>query len=181
VKYFRKSTFTSTQLKAQWIQNNVQSGIKAIGNTRFLTFYYAGKSVLENLSSIHDLIKNKTLTLTPVSTTHPNTRYIQLNMRIQKVSIYWMIDRLEVHIFENTLTQLVAVLQPLARALKCLESTQTTVSDVYVFNLAILASYLDMFMDNNKVDGLHLPDNIIEETQGIINTRWAQLTEGKHK
>src|SRR5882724_9856248 len=83
--------------------------------------------------------------------------------------------------FENGLRQLVFVLEPLARACKCLESSKATAGDVYLFWLAVLATYEQLFMDNSDVDGLQLPDNVIDQIRKVVNARWQELTEGPGK
>lgn len=49
------------------------------------------------------------------------------------------------------LTELVNILEPLARALLCLESTQGTLADVYFFWLAALASLNQHFNSKNSL------------------------------
>lgn len=58
IKYFHKSTFAHTHLSALRVSQNIGHGLVAIGNTRFLTLYYAGSSLLECLSAIEQLIKD---------------------------------------------------------------------------------------------------------------------------
>lgn len=52
--------------------------------------------------------------------------------------------------FKRVLTELVNVLEPLARALLCLESTQSTLGDVYFFWLAALAVLNQHFSSKNS-------------------------------
>ena len=83
--------------------------------------------------------------------------------------------------FENGLRQLVRILEPLARACKCLESSKATGGDVYLFWLAVLATYEQIFTDNNDVDGLQLPEDVIDDIRKVVNARWLQLTTGPGK
>ena len=46
--------------------------------------------------------------------------------------------------FAQNLEALVEVLEPMAKTITCLESTHSTVSDVYVFWLACMASVCDV-------------------------------------
>jgi len=92
-----------------------------------------------------------------------------------------MRKRDEVSNFENGLRQLVRILEPLARACKCLESSKATAGDVYHFWLAVLATYEQLIKDNNDVDGLQLPDDVINEIRKIVNARWHELTTGPGK
>jgi hypothetical protein len=92
-----------------------------------------------------------------------------------------MRKRDEVSAFENGLRQLVLILEPLARACKCLESAKATVGDVYLFWLAVLATFEQLFLDNNDVDGLQLPESVIDQVRRIVNARWQELTTGPSK
>jgi hypothetical protein len=83
--------------------------------------------------------------------------------------------------FENGLWQLVHILEPLTRACKCLESCKATGGDVYLFWLAVLATYEQIFTDNNDVDGLQLPEDVIDDIRKVVNARWLQLTTGPRK
>jgi hypothetical protein len=53
--------------------------------------------------------------------------------------------------FKLMLTELVNVLEPLARALLCLESTRSTLGDVYFFWLAALAALNQHFSSKNNL------------------------------
>lgn len=86
-----------------------------------------------------------------------------------------------VSVFENGIQQLVRILEPLARACKCLESTKATSGDVFLFWLAVLASYEQLFCENSEADGLQLPPGIIEKIRKIVNARWKELTTGPGK
>jgi hypothetical protein len=83
--------------------------------------------------------------------------------------------------FENELRQLVLILEPLARACKCLESLKATAGDIYLFWLAMLAMYEQLFMDNNDVDGLQLPEDVVDQICHIVNAHWKELTTGPGK
>ncbi|KDQ16586.1 hypothetical protein BOTBODRAFT_107033 [Botryobasidium botryosum FD-172 SS1] len=75
-------------------------------------------------------------------------------------------------------TGLVSVLDPLAKAITCLESSHSTASDVYVFWIAIMATYqCDIFKDNSW----GLPENVIEEIHRIINYRYNEMMTGPGK
>jgi hypothetical protein len=92
-----------------------------------------------------------------------------------------MRKREDISSFENGLRQLVLILEPLARACKCLESSKATAGDVYLFWLAVLATYEQLFMDNNDVDGLQLPEDVVDQIRKIVNARWKELTTGPGK
>jgi len=83
--------------------------------------------------------------------------------------------------FKNGLRQLVLILEPLAWACKCLESSKATAGNVYLFWLAVLATYKQLFMDNNDVDGLQLPKDVVDQICRIINAHLKELTTGPGK
>lgn len=62
-----------------------------------------------------------------------------------------MLDRATVQNFTEQLRQFVAVLEPLARSIKCLESNHSTAADVYHFWLAVLARYHELFNGNDTL------------------------------
>jgi hypothetical protein len=83
--------------------------------------------------------------------------------------------------FEVECSQLTRVLEPLARACKCLESSMATVSNVYIFYLAVMASYEELFRHNSSGrDPLRLPHEAVEALRKILNVRWAQFMHGPH-
>ena len=86
-----------------------------------------------------------------------------------------------VNTFKNQLQQLVLILQPLMCACKCLELFKATVDDVYLFWLTVLATHKKLFIDNDDINGLQLPDNVMEDIHKIVNACWAELTMGPGK
>ena len=91
---------------------------------------------------------------------------------LQSVGIYWMRDRDAVHSLREALIKLVGILEPFARTVKCLESTQSTPADVYLFWLSVMATYEEIFRNNYDVDGLQLPTDVINEIHVIANARY---------
>ena len=90
-----------------------------------------------------------------------------------------MLDRVSVQRFEEELNQLATVLEPFARSIKCLESSHSTLSDVYVFWLAILARFQSIFKHNKALSGVGLPDTVIKEITSILNGRHAEIMRGQ--
>jgi hypothetical protein len=62
-----------------------------------------------------------------------------------------------------------------------LESSKATPGDVYIFWLAVLATYEQLFIDNNDVDGLQLPEDVVDHIRWIVNAHWKELTTGPGK
>ncbi|PIL29837.1 hypothetical protein GSI_08044 [Ganoderma sinense ZZ0214-1] len=75
--------------------------------------------------------------------------------------------------FNAELQELVDVLAPMAKSITCLESTHSTVSDVYVFWLACMAGVYDAITSNSDSMSLSDKDTIREAAQA----RWLQMIE----
>lgn len=88
-----------------------------------------------------------------------------------------MINKQQIARTELCIEQMVKILEPFARAVKCLESTQSTVADVYLFWLAVVATLHDYFCNNANADGLQLPEEVIDDIRQIVNHRWREMTE----
>jgi hypothetical protein len=131
------------------------------------------------LLPIKELVERKILTLTSVNGIF--TLSMMCSLLPQKVGIYWMRKCDEVLILENGLQQLVHILKPLARACQCLESSKATASDIYHFWLAVLATYEQLIQNNNDVDGLQIPDEVINEIRKVVNACWWELTTSPGK
>lgn len=73
--------------------------------------------------------------------------------------------------FEMELLQLLTVLAPVAKAITCMESTQSNVSDVYVFWLAVTATIHQIIIE----DVTGLPSDVIEDIHKAVNFRFNQM------
>ena len=179
IKYFRKSSFAKQHLTVFRIHVDVKRGLVSVRDTRFLTFYHSGSSVERCLLPIKELVERKILMLTSVSGIF--TLPMMCSLLTQKVGIYWMRKHDEVLTFKNGLRQLVRILEPLTRACQCLESSKATAGDIYHFWLAVLATYEQLIQNNNDVDGLQIPDEVINEIHKVVDARWRELTTGPRK
>ncbi|QRW06033.1 hypothetical protein RhiLY_05032 [Ceratobasidium sp. AG-Ba] len=112
IKHFHSSSYAARHLAALRVAYHIAEGLVAIGLTRFASIYYAAYSTLKCLPLIRELISSGVLDTNAAS------------------PLYWMVDRNAVWKFQEQLAQLVAVLEPFARAIKCLESSHSTLSDV---------------------------------------------------
>ncbi|KDN38659.1 hypothetical protein RSAG8_09334, partial [Rhizoctonia solani AG-8 WAC10335] len=134
--HFHMSTFAARHLLALCVIHGVSKSIVAIGNTRFVSHFYAAQSVLNCLPLILQLISSGVLDLTRYSS-----------------PIYWMLDREKVDHFTAELHQLCTILEPFACSIKCLESSHSTPADVYIFWLAIIARLHELFKHNSTING----------------------------
>ncbi|KAG8717702.1 hypothetical protein FRC11_003711, partial [Ceratobasidium sp. 423] len=71
-----------------------------------------------------------------------------------------------------------ALLEPIAQSVKCLEYSMVTVSDVTLYWLATQAMLNDYFTDPEKCNKLMLTEEIICDVRGIMNGRFAQMIQG---
>jgi hypothetical protein len=76
--------------------------------------------------------------------------------------------------FELELKQLVTILEPIARAIKCLEGLEVTVGDVWKFYVAITAVIRDLFDE----DALSFPQSLKDEVCAIVNRRFEEMIDG---
>ena len=90
-----------------------------------------------------------------------------------------MLDRATVQQFTEELWQFVAVLEPLARSIKSLESSHSTAAVVYHFWLAVLARYHEPFEANDTLQGIGLQKSVIEDIKSIVNGRHSEVFQGE--
>jgi hypothetical protein len=76
--------------------------------------------------------------------------------------------------FELELQQFCAILEPIARAIKCLEGLNATVGDVWKFYVAITAVLHDFF----ETDEFSVPLEVREEVCSIVNRRFDEMMDG---
>ncbi|EUC56504.1 DUF659 family protein [Rhizoctonia solani AG-3 Rhs1AP] len=144
--HFHTSTFAARHLSALCVTHNVSENIVAVGNTRFVSHFYAARSVLNCLPLILQLISSEVLDLSLV------------------------IDH-----FTVELRQLCTILEPFPRSIKCLESSHSTPADVYLFWLAIIARLHELFKHNSTINGAGLPKEVMKEITGIVNGRHQEM------
>jgi hypothetical protein len=86
-----------------------------------------------------------------------------------------MLDRESVDRFTMELRQLCSILEPIARSIKCLESSHSTPADVYLFWLAIVARLHELFKNNSTINGVGLPKSVMEDITSIVNSRHQEM------
>ncbi|KAJ7023185.1 ribonuclease H-like domain-containing protein [Mycena alexandri] len=142
--------FSTTHLASLRVSMHINKGLEKIGQTRFGTIYWAGYALFRLLPPIHEL-------------------------NLQDGSkLAWMKNLREYSDFQIQLQQLCCVLEPIARAIKCLEGLQVTVGDVWKFNVAITAVLHDLFEGNS----LGIPEEVQDQIRFIVNKRYKQMIEG---
>jgi hypothetical protein len=77
--------------------------------------------------------------------------------------------------FVLELQQLCCILEPIARAIKCLEGLEVTVGDIWKFYVAITAVLHDLF---TKDETLSIPKSVRDEVSVIVNKRYDKMIHG---
>ncbi|KAJ6603173.1 hypothetical protein B0H10DRAFT_2440555 [Mycena sp. CBHHK59/15] len=138
----------------------INKGLEKIGKTRFGTLYWAAYALLRNLVAIHQLV------VTGVVRTDANEK--------GGSKLAWMKNLRTFSDFQIQLQQLCCILEPIARAIKCLEGLQATVGDVWKFYVAINAVLDDLFRENS----LGIPARIQEQVRELVNRRYDEMIGG---
>ncbi|KAF8597143.1 hypothetical protein BDV93DRAFT_562652 [Ceratobasidium sp. AG-I] len=82
---------------------------------------------------------------------------------------------------KDRLHQLHLILQPLARAVVCLESTASTPGDVYHLWISVQATLHDLFLGSDRLGGLAIPRVLVSDICALVNGRFAEFLEGPEK
>ncbi|KAL5490634.1 hypothetical protein ACEPAI_5468 [Sanghuangporus weigelae] len=149
VQYFHKSTNGTSQLKLRRRELGISQGIKSVGKTRFGTVYYAALSVERNYAALVELFKDG-------------------KIKSPDIENYFL-PGFAASSFSFGLQRLTMVLSPVAKALTCLESSHSTVADVYLFWLAVSSGIHRMLSQG----GLCVADS--EKIRRAVNYRFNQM------
>lgn len=149
MKFFRKSTHAASNLREKRRDLGIPQGIRSVGKTRFGTVYQAANSIAKNYPAITDLCQKNIITIPDVN--------------------HLFVPGLAASHFLYALQQITTVLSPIAKAITCLESTHSTVADVYLFWLAVTAEIHRLLSQGA------LPTNIAEEIRLAVNFRFDQM------
>ncbi|KAI0356376.1 hypothetical protein OH77DRAFT_1401645 [Trametes cingulata] len=160
VTYMHHSTYTMEHYEDARKSLKIRTGLARIGTTRFWTYVSAAESVYNGLPAFRAIIANEELKI----------EIPGKNELFEKQSISTGMK------FEVALLQYLAVTTPFARAIKCLESSATTASDVYAFWLAIM-SRLEFLMTGSGAKKLGLSTQTMEDVRAIANQRFKELLE----
>ncbi|KZW01720.1 hypothetical protein EXIGLDRAFT_760625 [Exidia glandulosa HHB12029] len=158
--YFKRSSYAIYHLKAHQYDFGVRRGLESIGKTRFSSINRSATSILRNIEPIKTIVRADNLLTSD---------------KKRSAGFAFLRHPTLAGTYELQLRQLVAVLTPLAKALKCLESSRSTLADVYLFWLAAMATTSDIFTDHNNE--LHLPEDVIADIRRIINRRFVALVD----
>ncbi|EJD32306.1 hypothetical protein AURDEDRAFT_77745, partial [Auricularia subglabra TFB-10046 SS5] len=151
LRYFNISSFGTQRLQSQAQADGVTRGLESIGKTRFASINRAGVSILRNLPSIKALV----------------------NDNVDRQTYLFLRSNSQYNAYHSTLSQLVGILSPFAKAQKCLESVHVHPGHVLLFWLAALATLQDL-IDNNA-ETLELPQPVLDQVVAIIDQRFDEM------
>lgn len=77
--------------------------------------------------------------------------------------------------FRFKLAEFTTILAPAAKSITCLESTHSTISDVYIFSLAMMADLHATLTDPSSGLGTEVKEYI----RRCANLRWKQMMESE--
>ncbi|KAJ8515594.1 hypothetical protein ONZ45_g6996 [Pleurotus djamor] len=155
-KYFKKGTAANTTLRKARLAMNIPRGLVSTATTRFGTNYHSSSSLQRCLPAIRDIVTRK-LVVIP----EHNSKFITASRSSSQ--------------FEVALNDFVLVLEPIAKAITCLESSHATVADVYLFHLAIMATLKDRFSEADDEEPKHdIPLPVVEKIRQLCNYRFNQ-------
>ncbi|KZV69049.1 hypothetical protein PENSPDRAFT_581596, partial [Peniophora sp. CONT] len=155
VTFFHKSTFAMTAFRRVAPRHGVDRGFQSAGITRFAGIVHMASSVKRCLPVVYDLLED------------PN-----LQIKIPDVNPSFVRSSVANGIYVAQLSLLIKVLMPIAYAITCLESTHSTVADVFMFWLAVMAQF-ESFLASSASDDLSADDK--DKIRRILNARWRQM------
>jgi hypothetical protein len=168
-----QSTFAKTAFDQAKASLGIGRGLKPSGKTRFAGAVKSAWSVERCLPVIQSvLLKNPSIRI-PVRTDHNMSLGDQAYASFQDVHANFVKGTRACGDFEANTSLFINVLSPIARAINCLESAHATVADVFLFWLAIMASFEDFLADKNRSTDLENP--VKQRICQILNYRWQQM------
>ncbi|KAK7687035.1 hypothetical protein QCA50_009535 [Cerrena zonata] len=152
VKHFKMSSFATSHLKSVRVEMGIPRGLSSVGKTRFNTVYFSGESVRRCEPAIKKLCQAKIVSFKDYETT----------------KLYLPGAAATEHGLKRD--YLLAILAPIAKSTTCLESSLTTVSDVFVFFLAVMCEIHDFITAPSSV-----PTEVKEDIRRSANRRYKRI------
>ncbi|KAG8706755.1 hypothetical protein FRC09_002240 [Ceratobasidium sp. 395] len=152
-RFFSKSSQGTRHLDSTRQQMDIKAGLKRHSKTWFAGTYHSTSSTRTCLPAIERVVKSGVIKL---KKDHPLSF-------IKNISAYSK--------FSTELHQLEKLLEPIAKAIQCLESGHSNPSDVMLFYLAVCAT-LRQYVDS---DELGLPTDLLERAQASVCARFRSM------
>ncbi|TEB22252.1 hypothetical protein FA13DRAFT_1799116 [Coprinellus micaceus] len=150
IKHFKHSNFGQEKLRELRPKFNINRGLESAVKTRFATMVWSALSLQRNLPAIRELVSTGVV-------------------EIPNFNTYFMKDTPLTFQLEIWLTQFIAVGECFARAIICIEGTNTNPADVYFYWVAIISRL------KHNLETCQLPDSVCQEIRRIVNRRWEQF------
>ncbi|KAI0764434.1 ribonuclease H-like domain-containing protein [Irpex lacteus] len=157
ITHFSHAAHDTVQLDNLRKEKGIGRGLVRIGNTRFATVTWAAISVQRCFECIGELVDGDQLQIDLGESLTPYFRRSSKRSREFRL----MLDRY------------IAVTEPLAKSIECIEGASTNACDVYVFWIASIASIRDALQNED----LDFPAEVCEEICYIVNSRWREFFE----
>jgi hypothetical protein len=154
---------------------NITRGLESIGETRFGTIYWSAASVHRCLPALREIVGDKTLGIEIGVRTSYLPCLVLIIDATKDVAPLFEPGSLETTNFEMGLQRLMSVIGGFAKSIACLESSHTTIADVYIHWIGNL-SLLDQLF--KKQHGLR-PETVREICE-IVNFRFDEIINNHH-
>ncbi|KAB5587844.1 hypothetical protein CTheo_8714 [Ceratobasidium theobromae] len=126
--HFNHSTQATGKLNVNRRLLNISNGLKSIGKTRFATLKISAQSLIDCMPALYMMNNDGDLAYAPEE--------------VQRVTCGSSISAMK---FLFGLKKLVSAIDPLARALLCLESSHSTIGDNHIYWLAAMSMLEELF------------------------------------
>ncbi|KAF9526167.1 ribonuclease H-like domain-containing protein [Crepidotus variabilis] len=150
LKYFKHANLAKSKLRQLRSDQSLGAGLESIGKTRFATLVWSALSVRRSLPAIRDLCSNE-------------------EIEIPVLQLLSHLDTPATLQFEILLTQFIAIGDPFARTIQCLEATSTNPADVYLYFIALVARL------KQALETCHVPEDVSGQIRAIVNRRWMEF------
>ncbi|KAF8134548.1 ribonuclease H-like domain-containing protein, partial [Boletus edulis] len=158
--FMSRSSYAMENFDSQRVRLGISRGLEGIGETRFGTIYWAGRSLQRGLPALRAIVEDAVLGITIGVCDLPtfNNQFVDGREKLE---------------FEFELAKFLSVIAPWAKALKCLEGAHITPDTVYLYWLAIIAT----IEEDLKRNPYKLRTSTMEEIRAITNSRFEEMIE----
>ncbi|KAG8689027.1 hypothetical protein FRC09_012614 [Ceratobasidium sp. 395] len=153
LNFFGHSTQASTRLSEARADSSIRTGLVSMSKSRFGHAYLTVDSVRINLPAMH--------------LAHRKGLFSTVPTRLDRVFDESSIQATQ---FKMVLLQFTLILEPIYRALTCLESSNCTLADVFAYWTALLGT-LDRHLSSDECT---LSQGVVSRFRAMINTRYLE-------
>ncbi|KAH9910980.1 uncharacterized protein B0H18DRAFT_893769, partial [Fomitopsis serialis] len=154
LQFFSKSDQSAEELAVIRERLTIPRGLEKIGKTHFAMIIRASVAMRRCLPALREGCSSGKIT-------------------VEEMHECFVRDSPSTLAFETQLNQLLSVGLPYAKTIVCLESTQMTIADVFIYWCGIAVSSKQVLAQ--RASGI--PDIVKGELRAILNTRWVEMFE----